>query len=423
MSFDNIIDIEHLLQPISEDNPTGEDIRSDRSPTSDYYTIKDARNNARAAERSSMFDDDVDLLKPWRTVVDVAPQILSSKSKDLEVACWYTEGLIRLHGPAGLRDGIKLIHSLIINHWSGLYPEPDEDGIETKVAPLTGLNGDGGDGTLMAPIRNMSITNEGDYGSFNLWQYQKARDNAKLADDAERSARNEALGFSFDNVEATIQEATPQFYVDLVSTLEETLKDYKALNELLRSECGQDTPPSSNISALLDEVLRNVRFLSKSKLDQVKAETEAQQASDMAVIEHESQDGATALSTTAQIVSINQATGPIGNREDALKRLEEVAEYFRKNEPHTPLAPGIERLISWGRMTVSELMMELLPEDSSRGFFSQLTGVKLDGSDDKKYAPPAPTVSAIPITSTSKQASAPANEPATTEEPEQSPGW
>lgn len=415
MSFDNIIDIKSLLQPISEDTPTGEDIRADRSPSSDYYTIKDARNNARAAERSSMFDEDVDLLKPWRTVAEVAPKILSSKSKDLEVACWYTEGLIRLHGVSGLRDGIKLIHGLVLDHWEGLYPEPDEDGIETKVAPLTGLNGDGGDGTLMAPIRNMSITNEGDYGSFNLWQYQKARDNSKLKDDDERAARNEALGFSFQNVEATIQEASPQFYVDMVETLEETLQDYKALNELLRSSCGSDTPPSSNITNLLDEVLRSVRFLSKDKLDQVKAATEAQQAVD----EPTADDDTPSVSAAAQAVVVNQVAGPIGNREDALKRLEEVADYFRKNEPHTPLAPGIERLISWGRMTVAELMMELLPEDSSRGFFSQLTGVKLDGSDDKKYAPPAPTPSA---SSPSPQASSPAEEPAT-EEPAPSVGW
>ncbi|MBU3070342.1 type VI secretion system protein TssA [Aestuariicella sp. G3-2] len=415
MSFDNIIDIESLLQPISEDAPTGEDIRADRSPSSDYYTIKDARNNARAAERSSMFDEDVDLLKPWRTVAEVAPKILSSKSKDLEVACWYTEGLIRLHGVSGLRDGIKLIHGLVLDHWEGLYPEPDEDGIETKVAPLTGLNGDGGDGTLMAPIRNMSITNEGDYGSFNLWQYQKARDNSKLTDDDERAARNEALGFSFQDVEATIQEASPQFYVDMVETLEETQQDYKALNELLRSSCGSDTPPSSNITNLLDEVLRSVRFLSKDKLDQVKAATEAQQAVD----EPTADDDTPSVSAAAQAVVVNQVAGPIGNREDALKRLEEVADYFRKNEPHTPLAPGIERLISWGRMTVAELMMELLPEDSSRGFFSQLTGVKLDGSDDKKYVPPAPTPSA---SSPSPQASSPAEEPVT-EEPAPSVGW
>ncbi|MGD9385522.1 MAG: hypothetical protein PVF28_03145, partial [Thioalkalispiraceae bacterium] len=51
-----LIDINALVEPISESNAVGEDIRRDTSPTSLYATIKDARNSARAAERNSMFD-------------------------------------------------------------------------------------------------------------------------------------------------------------------------------------------------------------------------------------------------------------------------------------------------------------------------------------------------------------------------------
>ncbi|VAW56434.1 hypothetical protein MNBD_GAMMA07-939, partial [hydrothermal vent metagenome] len=56
MASENIINLENLLQPISEENPAGIDIREDSSPTSIYYAIKDARKSARAAERSNMFD-------------------------------------------------------------------------------------------------------------------------------------------------------------------------------------------------------------------------------------------------------------------------------------------------------------------------------------------------------------------------------
>ncbi|MFC6981367.1 ImpA family type VI secretion system protein [Microbulbifer taiwanensis] len=169
MAFPNVIDIDALVAPISDDQPTGSDIREDRSPTSDYYTIKDARNSARAAERSALFDEsDADLLAPWRDVAKTAEKILTKQSKDLEVASWYTEALIRLQGFSGLRDGFALIDRLVADHWEGLYPEPDEDGLETKVAPLSGLNGDGGDGTLMMPIRSAEITPEGDNGSFTF---------------------------------------------------------------------------------------------------------------------------------------------------------------------------------------------------------------------------------------------------------------
>ncbi|MFV8783883.1 type VI secretion system protein TssA [Microbulbifer sp. SA54] len=388
MAFANLIDIEALAVAIPGENPQGKDIRSDRSPTSDYYTIKDARNSARAAERSALFDEsDADLLAPWRSVAKNAEKILAQTSKDLEVASWYTEALIRLHGVAGLRDGFSLIERLITDHWDGLYPEPDEDGIETKVAPLAGLNGDGADGTLLMPIRNAEITPEGDYGGFSYFQYQQARDAEKIADEDARAARIETLGYGMPDVENCINGADPQWAESLVATLEETADSYRNINQLLREKCGQDAPPSSSISSLLDELLRTARFIYKEKLESlaVASDDEQGQSSDPDGGEvHAS--GVPAEKT--RVLSV--PTGEITSREDALKLLEKAAKYFRTYEPHTPLAPGLERLVGWGRMTVAELMAELLPDDQSRSIYSQLTGVKLDGSDSQRYvAPPS----------------------------------
>lgn len=399
MSFKNIISLDELLAPISDNTPTGVNIRTDRSPNSDYYVIKDARNNARAAERSSLFDDDTDLIGPWRTVVEIAPKILKNKSKDLEIACWYTEGLIRLHGFAGLRDGIKLIHQLVDKFWEGLYPEPDEDGLESKVAPLTGLNGDGGEGALLSPIRNAPVTGDSSLGTFNFWQYQKARDTAKITDDDERGSRTEDQGFDLSQFESVVQENTADFYIELIDTLENCLDEYKALNSKLRELCSDNAPPHSKISNLLEELLRTVRFFSKEKL---KLAMEQQQSKAMEEVIETEEPLNTAEPSDQAPSTHHTISGPINSREQALQRLQEAADYFRRFEPHTPLAPGIERLINWGRMTVAELMIELLPDDQAKGFYAQLTGVKLDGSDTEKYVapPPKPTTAPKPAENT-----------------------
>ncbi|WP_105102815.1 type VI secretion system protein TssA [Microbulbifer pacificus] len=394
MALANVTDLGALLQDIAGDLPQGEDIRSDRSPTSDYYTIKDARNSARAAERSARFDDsDIDLLAPWRDVAKTAEKILKGKSKDLEVASWYTEALIRLHGFAGLRDGFQLIEGMIDGYWENLYPEPDEDGLETKVAPLTGLNGDGVDGTLLLPIRNADITPEGDFGGFAFVHYQQARDADKLSDPDAKAARIETLGYSLDDIEQCVQSASAQWAMDLVETIEQALTSYKAINERLRASCGQDAPPYSSITGLLDEVLRTTRFVYQSHLEALSAIETAAAQSDESASAQAVANGATAVAS--QVVSV--PNGAINSREDALILLEKVAKYFRTYEPHTPLAPGLERLVGWGRMTVAELMTELLPDDTSRAIYSQLTGVRLDGSDSQRYvAPPATQSSAAP---------------------------
>jgi len=402
MAFPNVIDIEGLAAPVSDDQPTGSDIREDRSPTSDYYTIKDARNSARAAERSAMFDDsDADLLAPWRDVAKSAEKILTGQSKDLEVATWYTEALIRLHGFSGLRDGFALIDRLVGDHWEHLYPEPDEDGLETRVAPLTGLNGDGGDGTLLMPIRSAGITPEGDYGEFSFFQYQQARDADRIADDDAKAARVETLGYSLADVEQCVNAAGNEWAQNLVETIEAAIAHYKSINDALRSSCGHDAPPSTNISTLLDEVLRTVRFVYKAQLE---ALATAAKVSDAAGETETGAASGVAKGAPAAATAIGVPAGPVASREEALKLLEAAARYFRTYEPHTPLAPGLERLIGWGRMTVSELMTELLPDEQSRAVYSQLTGVRLDGSDTRRYvAPPA--------------AAAPAASPAAAPEP------
>ena len=55
MGVNNIpegFDLAALLAPISEEAPAGSDLRTDYSPDSIYYRLRDARAEARAAERA-----------------------------------------------------------------------------------------------------------------------------------------------------------------------------------------------------------------------------------------------------------------------------------------------------------------------------------------------------------------------------------
>lgn len=409
MSFGHVIDIDNLAASLNEDAPQGVDIREDRSPTSDYYTIKDARNNARATERSAMFGgEEADLITPWVTVCDVASRILSSSSKDLEVSTWYLEGLVRLNGVSGLRDGLLLINRLVHDHWEGLFPRPDEDGIETLVSCLTGLNGDGGDGTLLTPLRNLEITNDTGFGTFTFWQYQQARDADRIEDEDRKAERVEALGYSLDDINKTVVQTDLTTCQNYISTLEECSTLFKETSAKLRELCAGEAPPSSKISELLDEILRTTRFIYKEKIQAAEeAAAEEAVAEDVGATE-----SAVEGVTSGKVIQMKQGSvGPIASREDALKRLEEVAKYFRQYEPHTPLAPGIERLVSWGRMTVSELMMELIPDSTARSLYSQFTGAALDGSDNHAYVAP-------PVVAPTSSSESTAAQPAATPEPE-----
>jgi type VI secretion system protein ImpA len=141
-------DLEALLAPIPGDAPQGIDIREDFSATSPYNRLRDARSEARDAERGQDAggDDARDATPLWRGVRELALKTLAETTKDLEVAAWLTEALVRSHGFAGLSAGAQLMAGLAEQYWDGLFPLPDDYGMETRVTPVTGLNGRDGNG-------------------------------------------------------------------------------------------------------------------------------------------------------------------------------------------------------------------------------------------------------------------------------------
>ena len=370
MASPSTLDIEQLLAPIEGDNPAGVDLREDVSPTSDYYQVKDARSAARAAERSHDADDEPGGALPdeWRTILQTAPDIIQTKAKDLEITSWLIEALLRAHGYAGLRDGFKLAAGLVENFWDGLYPLEDEDGVETKVAPLSGLNGEGADGTLIQPIRKVLITDGASFGPFAAWHYDQAMELAKITDEEKKQARIAAGIVPMDDFEKSVAETSPAFYTTLISDLEETLEAFDALCTLLDDKCGHDAPSASNIRNTLRTVLDTVKFVSRDLI----AVDEPEDAA-------EGEEGAVAAGNGAGAPAAAggvQVAAQISNREDAFKQLLKVADFFRKTEPHSPISYTLDDLVRRGRLSLPELLAELIRDESTRDDFLARAGIQ-----------------------------------------------
>ncbi len=370
MASEQTIPLDQLLEPISAESAVGVDIRENSSPTSPYYTIKDARNAARAAERNNIFDSDNSEAETyWRKILELAPDILQNYSKDLEVASWYAEALVRQYGFQGLRDGFKLIYGLIENFWDDLYPLPDEDGIETRVAPLTGLNGEGAEGVLIAPIRNIYITQGVSSGPYNYWMYQQALDVEKILDEETKREKASKLGFSHEDVERAVSESSDQFYIDLVEDTDLAIETFREISRILDEYCGiNDSPPSSNIINILEDCLGAIKHIGKYKIPE-NTETEVD-SDDIPEIDASTSDPQQAVS--------QQSNKAVQSRAEAFKKLIEISDFFRKTEPHSPIPYILERAVRWGDMPLEELIRELIPDSSAREIYGSLTGIRTD---------------------------------------------
>lgn len=365
-----LLDIDALLQPISEDNPVGEDLRADSSPASAYYQLKDARSTARAEERRLIAEGETGVIPDqWKDVLALGPKALTEHAKDLEVAAWMVEALVRYAGFAGLRDGFKLIRGLVTNFWDGIYPLEDEDGLETKVAPLTGLNGEGADGTLIQPIRQIDLTEPGDQGALAFWHHEQANALARITDEDKRAARIEAGAITIDQFNAAVQSTSPGFFSELLEDAQEATTAFAEYESAIGELCGADGPPTGAIRNVLSEVVGLLQFVSKDRLPVTAAAEEA--ATDDA-----SGTGDATAGSGAMPAGAAGSSDAISNREDAFRLMLKAAEWFRRNEPQSPVSYTLEDLVRRGRMPLKDLLLELIPDESARNAFLTIAGIR-----------------------------------------------
>lgn len=364
-------DLERLLVPIGGDNPAGIDPRADYSATSPYNRLRDARSEARAAERAMDASAEEPVLPPqWRTIRELADTLIAEQAKDLEVAAWYTEALLRLDGFAGLAAGIRLMHGLVEGFWEGLYPLPDEDGMLTKVAPVTGLNGEGGDGALTQPIRKVPLIRTPEGTPLALWQIEQA-DALESLDDERKEARIAAGALTSAAVAKAAASMPASHFVALLCDLRDAASGWAALAAGLDSRAGADAPPTSAVRDLLDTVIAAVTRLAGDKLADAPPGEDAPPGA----------AGEQAPAATEGAPSRAARPGEIASREDALRMLEEVARWFRRAEPQSPLSYTLEEAVRRGRMTLPDLLVELMPDETTRSGFLSSLGIR---------PPPAP---------------------------------
>ncbi len=369
MASPQIFDIEELLQPIEGDSEAGIDLRENAS--ADYYTVKDARSAARAAERSMDVEDDAGgLLPEWRTILEVSPRILRTQAKDLEVTAWFIEALLRAEGYAGLRDGFALARGLAERFWDGLYPAPDEDGIATRVGPLTGLNGESADGTLIQPIRKVPLT-MGDI-PYSLWQYEQAVELAKITDEARRQARIDNGAVTWEQFEQSVRETPASEFKTLVEDIQGAIDEFEALGKTLYDKAGYDSPPAGNIRNVLTAALDAVNYAARDRLATLSGDEPAAAADSPSGSTEPVAAGGAAVAATAKV----QASGAVATREEGFKVLLQVADFFRKTEPHSPISYTLEEVVRRGRMPLQELLQELITDEETRRQFFVASGAK-----------------------------------------------
>lgn len=369
--FPEGFELETLLAPITDEAPAGEDLREDYEPNSLYYRLRDARSEARAAERAAEGSDDDSASPPeWNTVYDLAYEALATRTKDLEIAAWLTEALLRRDGLVGLTAGCRLMAGLTEAFWDTLFPLPDDEGIVTRVAPIAGLNGTGGgssEGTLLQPLRKTALFARPDGAPFSCWQYEQSEALATITDETRRQARLDAGVVPFDTVETEARREGSALG-EVRQQCEAAAAAWATLAGMLDERAGRDSPPSSAVAGVLEKI-REVA--ARYAVDAAPAD----EPGDAPIAEAEAapaEGGAAAAGAGATAA----VAGSVNSREDALRSLAQLANFFRRTEPMSPLAYTLEEAVRRARLSWPELLEEIVPDLSSRSAILTSLGIR-----------------------------------------------
>ena len=388
MASQPVLDFDSLLAPVSDDQPGGVELKEHSSLSAVDYQIKDTRDSARASERqllnARLYGDEQEVARidppDWRKVKSLALDTLATKSKDLWVAAWLIEALARLDGFAGLRDGFRVTREIVERFWDGIHPRPDEDGYETTVAQLTGLNGEDSEGALIGPIESIPITQGRSHDPLTSRDYRQALDLESITDPERRAQRAAEAGVvTLEMFNRAVAETPPEFFRNLRDDIDQCLDEFNRLGEALESRCGENedgysaAPPSSQIRRSLEECRDRVSSLAQGILGDPSASGAVSGGETTAA---EASGGAAGGQPAA-------SSGPVANRDSAFRTLLQVADFFRRTEPHSPVSYALEQAVRWGKMTLPELMEELISEEGTRDdLFRRVGIVKRQSSDD-----------------------------------------
>lgn len=352
----SVINFEALMQPISEENPSGENLQ--------YSGLYDEIREARRADDGNLSQGQWQIelkVADFRQVIGLAVPALERQTKDLQIAVWLSEALVKEHGFAGLRDCLKLLNGLQETFWETLFPEIDEGDMEGRANAVAWM-----DGQVSFAAKQAKITGGEGYSYFDYEDSKRfdipenidtldSNDQQKYrALQTQAEKENRVTADKWRKARAASRRA---FYEELSFTLEECAAEFKEFNRVIEEKFERNqVPGTSNLKKALDDIQTLVKKLLEEKRVQ---EPDADDAETTEVAA-----GETDAAGNGPVKTVAVAVGAIQNRQDALKRLADLAEFFRKNEPHSPISYLVQRAVKWGEMPLETWLQDVIKDEA-----------------------------------------------------------
>ncbi len=327
-----LFDVAELLEPISPEQPCGEDLEYDL----EFAALEQA---AQPVAEQQFGETVVEGQEPdWKEVCRKALGLFT-RTKDFRVAVLLARGAIRSDGLGGFADVIAVVRGLVERYWQDSHPQldPDDDNDPTiRVNTLTALCDQ--DACLQA-VQEAPLVASTMLGKFSYRDY--------LVASGELTPRHDEQAVEMSAIEAAFLDAELDDVQELARLVDRAVEDTEALETRLTEEVGVGNAASFSPLA---ELLRKTSSVLQQQLQRRGvggAEDESFEG-----LDSDSAEGA----TTARV-----APDEVRTREDVVRLLDKICEYYLRNEPSSPVPLMLQRAKRVVTMDFMELLRDIAP--------------------------------------------------------------
>jgi type VI secretion system protein ImpA len=329
------IDIEELLAEVSAEDPCGPDLEYDAE-------MRELEEASQGKAEQQMGDTIVAGEEPdWRDV-QKRTIALFSRTKDLRVATLLAKALLKTGGFEGFADGLAAMRGMVERYWDTLHPrlDPDDANDPTmRINIVTGLCDQDG---MLPSVRNTPFVVAPNLGRFGLRELAFASGDGSPADGQPAPSMSTIMDASLESISSTAE------------ALSSCLEHLRELEAKLTEFVGSSHAPN------LDSLRRLLFQASKLVKEKLAART-ASDTGDVGSDQEASINGGIG-SGNGNASAGRAISGDIRSRDDVVRTLDKIVEYYQRFEPSSPVPILVKRCKRLVTASFEDIVKNLIPD-------------------------------------------------------------
>jgi type VI secretion system protein ImpA len=330
----HLTDADDLLQPVSEDHPTGADLEYDPA----FLAAVEA---AQGVPERQMGASVVPAQEPdWSQAAKLAKDLLR-RSKDLRIAVLLTRALLHSQGLPGINTGLELVNGLVARFWDDLYPRLDPAEGNDPTARINILLDLCDRETLLGPLRVTLLARSRVFGPVTYRDIEVAEGRTSPRTGTPPDAA--AIAGAFQDCD--LEELTLN-YAAAAGSLEQV----RNLNDTLLSLLGpQQAPNFEPLMGLLSAIGRalHVQLAARQPAEMHTPPSAGDGVDDGAVV---------------RPTKPSHTPSQIDSRDDVVLTLDRLCDYYLRNEPSSPVPLLLQRARRLATGSFVDIVRDLAPD-------------------------------------------------------------